>query len=281
MKLKKIILIAALLLTASIFSGAVNWVFQFVFICLSYFYASYFIFTANKNKLPWYYILILIVPFVLVYGSVAINNSNTHTYPIIFAPIIGFLLSKTLSLIKRYKWVALPVFGLIIGVTGAIAMKNWLRYDFDENGGVISERLNPVELYDINQSDYQFEKGKIYIVDVWSTSCGWCIEEFPTFEAKKKEYAHDNELVFLTLNLPTRKDLNDYEKRRKPVLNYAFESVFAKNADSWKKLKIDGVPNYLIIDKNLTVRYRGYFNSKWYHFVNNIDDLIKKIKNEG
>lgn len=152
-------------------------------------------------------------------------------------------------------------------------MSNWLTYTFD-NENPINKSFPKISLNDINDINFTFDKNKIIILDLWSSSCGVCIKEFPEFEKLSNRYKDNPNASFYTLNLPLKRDstinLKSYVK------DYKFNSLFTEDLDSWKKLENNTVPKLLILDKSLNIVYKGTLNDKWYLFYNNIDNLIKK-----
>ena len=58
---------------------------------------------------------------------------------------------------------------------------------------------------DGNEYSLSSFKGYLVYVDVWSTSCGPCIEEFPALQKLEKEY-HGKNMIFLSISIDRDKD---------------------------------------------------------------------------
>ena len=58
-----------------------------------------------------------------------------------------------------------------------------------------NDGVNPIDLLEVNWSQLQLmiaeHKGKIVVVDVWSTSCEPCLKEFPQLIALQDKYPND------------------------------------------------------------------------------------------
>lgn len=273
--LKKLIVLSILLSIASVLSGAIDWIFQFTFIVVIYFLASYIFFIKDYNSI---YFLILILPFTVVYGlSLIISHTqNSVVYPIVFSPLIGFLAAFFIIQFKIRKYILIPIWCSLLIISSFIFMENWFIFISNKNRAS-NNSFPKLNLKDADNKEFNLSKGHIYVIDIWSSTCGICIEEFPAFELKKTEYANQKDIIFLTLNLPIKySKSNLWEKH---VESFSFASLTTTDSAGWEKLNVQSVPDYLIVDKELKIRYQGSFNYKKIHFVNNFDNVLNKIKN--
>lgn len=273
--LRNIILISIFLFIISTLSGAIDWIFQFTFIVVIYFLASYIFFIKNYNSI---YFLILILPFTVIYGlSLLISHTqNFAVYPIVFSPLIGFLSAFFIIQFKMKKNILIPIWCSLLIISSFIFMENWFIFISNKNRAS-NNSFPKLNLIDANNKEFNISKGHIYVIDIWSSTCGICIEEFPAFELKKTEYANQKDIIFLTLNLPIKYSKSNLWK--KYVKNFSFASLTTIDSAGWEKLNVQSVPDYLIVDKELKIRYQGSFNYKKNHFVNNFDNILNKIKN--
>lgn len=274
---KKTLIVVFVTLVA-IFSGAVNWLFQFSAIGVIYFIGTIYLLKQKTNN-PILVLLLLILPFTFLYGYAIFNpyfknqEVSIHTLPIFLMPAVstflGYVLPKKTPIILTYVL-------LMLG-TGYLVYPNWLSYAFDDENP-INKPFPEMAINDVNGNTFHIKEGKVIVLDLWATNCGICIKEFPDFEKLIIKYKNNTNVDFYTLNLPVKsdssKDVKSYVNR------YKFESLFAEGEDSWKQLENQTVPKLLIIDKSMNIVYKGDMNNKWYHFYNNIDDLIEKYSNE-
>jgi thiol-disulfide isomerase/thioredoxin len=100
-------------------------------------------------------------------------------------------------------------------------------------------------------------KGKVYLMDFWATWCGPCKAAMPTMQKLHNKYKSRGFTVIGTniLERGGNKTIiaGQFQKAAK------FTYVFAKNTpDAEKlaqKLKIEGIPTFLLVDKTGTVRH--------------------------
>ncbi|MCF6294330.1 MAG: TlpA family protein disulfide reductase [Flavobacteriaceae bacterium] len=277
---KKAIVFTIIATLIAIFSGAVNWVFQFTCIGLVYFFASLCILRNDKPKNKVISLAILISPFLLIYGFVLIPKllefKRLHVLPILIFPVVNAFFGYLFYKVKAKPYSKVIYVGIII-IMGYIGMPNWLNFSFDEENP-IDKPFPKLKLNDIYDNTFQFEKDKVIVLDLWSTACGICIKKFPDFEALKLKYKDDKSIEFYALYLPLKRDsIIDVKSY---VKDYKFNSLFAIEISSWKTLDNRTVPKLLILNKDQRIVYKGRMNDKWYHFYNNINSLIEKYIND-
>jgi thiol-disulfide isomerase/thioredoxin len=99
-------------------------------------------------------------------------------------------------------------------------------------------------------------KGKVVVVDCWSTSCPTCMEKFPSFVALHKKYQGDVACVSLSLdNQGLEKIESVVEQKVKPFLKEkgaTFDNVVTKEEDTevFKKLDIPSIPAVLVYGRD-------------------------------
>lgn len=134
----------------------------------------------------------------------------------------------------------------------------------------------------INENNAAFniynKKNKILILELWSSNCSICFKKFPDFEKLSYDYRDDSLVEFYTLNLPLKRDsvLNIPNL----IKNYKFKKLYSKNKIIWDSLNVNSVPRTLVLDKDGRIRYNGLLNNNNFLFYNNINLIIRKLKNE-
>jgi thiol-disulfide isomerase/thioredoxin len=99
-------------------------------------------------------------------------------------------------------------------------------------------------------------RGKVLVMDCWSTSCRPCLEEFPKLVAMHNTYSRED-LVCVSLSFDNE-GLDPIEEVKPPVLAFlerekaTFDNVLSTlDSDAlYKKLEIPAVPAVLVYDRH-------------------------------
>jgi thiol-disulfide isomerase/thioredoxin len=122
------------------------------------------------------------------------------------------------------------------------------------------KRETKVELQVLDWNGLQqliaIHRGKVVVMDCWSTSCRPCLEEFPKLVAMHNNYSHDD-LSCVSLSFDNE-GLDPIEDVKPPVLAFlerqkaTFDNVLSTlDSDAlYKKLEIPAVPAVLVYDRN-------------------------------
>ena len=100
-------------------------------------------------------------------------------------------------------------------------------------------------------------KGKVYLVDFWATWCGPCKAAMPTMQKLHNKYKSKGFMVIGANILERGGDKAAIAGKFKSAakLNY----VFAKNTPEAEKLadklKIQGIPTFLLVDRKGVIRH--------------------------
>lgn len=256
--------------------GAISWNYQLIVTILCFYFIEIVILKTFmfRNKINFSFIIFL--PIILAYGVSLIYmqfyiDEVLHLLPIylsmIITPVLTFFL-YTSKFIKSFISV------LIICFVSFIFMENWLVFSFKKDIKPYAFPELNISMLDSNQS-FKIEEGSAYVIDLWTTSCRTCIEDFPKFENLKSNYK-DSNIKFYTLNLPMPNDKID------KVIKYTDKYDFGKLIGDDRKLAekgfgINKYPNYVVVNRNKEIIYVGWLNDKWYDFYNNIHYLLKKV----
>ncbi|MCU0440956.1 MAG: hypothetical protein MUE96_01025 [Bacteroidia bacterium] len=126
--------------------------------------------------------------------------------------------------------------------------------------GNLTANINPIgfsatALTNEQQLPFQFPTNDtLYIVEVWSTSCGSCIKQMPEFAKLQLKYQHSMPVSFATLHLPVK---GEQLSQALGILNRVgcqLPSYFATSTSSWQQLNIDAVPVVLMIRNQQIVK---------------------------
>jgi thiol-disulfide isomerase/thioredoxin len=92
-------------------------------------------------------------------------------------------------------------------------------------------------------------KGKVVVIDMWAMWCASCLQEKPFYEKLAEEYGNRNDLVFLGVSV-------DGAGKKEPWKRFVagkgyknMELLSEPTGDLMKYYKIEGIPRYLVFDK--------------------------------
>lgn len=198
-------------------------------------------------------------------------------YPLFFATTITIIIA--LLIYKRTFQYLLKAGILFFIITSAITLllPNYFNYLSYQEPEINNAPLASLVIYEESGKRFVPKKGKITVLDIWDSSCGVCIKQFPKFDGLAKEYDKDKEIVFYTLNLPRKNDVR--EEVSGYTANYSFGKLYADESVQ-KLLKIKLVPQYMILNDKGEIKYLGSLNTGTFEFYNNFYTIIENIKKQ-
>ncbi|MBI5323690.1 MAG: TlpA family protein disulfide reductase [Ignavibacteriae bacterium] len=149
------------------------------------------------------------------------------------------------------------------------------------------EQLNiPVTLGTVTSllgSEMKFDslKGKVIVIDLWSTWCGPCKESLPAMDNLYSLYRESTDIIFTSVNVWEKeegKDRLDNIKKFFGKSDYDLP-IFIDNTNVLPyKLGVTGLPTTIYIDKNGIIRFKdaGYVSAD---FLMNACDKIDFLRN--
>jgi thiol-disulfide isomerase/thioredoxin len=284
----KILFITVITLGIATLSVSLNWINQFAIAGMAYF-VSGLMYRPKFGISRFVYLLIVLIPFVALYGGLAIAGNHVHALPIAFVPIITIAAGVASNYyyyknqhLKKVIVIALAFCGLVLAAA-YIGMPNWLEYIFsvDEKRSVATPDfcLRGDEEATLCLDE---QRGIVLVLDFWSTGCGACFRKFPDMEALQQHYSNENVEV-IALNLLLRRDNPDSIVALANRLPYSFRHYFTtrESADSLRKhFGIQAVPHYVVINPADEVIHNGRMTTERFTRVNNaysiIDEALRK-----
>ena len=207
----------------------------------------------------WRVLLLVFLPWTFdIVTRILFPSSTLLSLPITVLPIFAIV---TAALFYHYRKVWLLVACCLLwlfGVTeGHSQWTEWVRFHKAQVPGVC---LGSYEVCDSTHSFKLSDLPKEYVVlDVWSSTCGVCINEMPEVQALHDKYK-DNErveistlMVFVRQGETVSKGYSIMEKRGCDMPVYGID----QKSQLLKDCKIERFPHVLILDKERNVIFNG------------------------
>lgn len=136
----------------------------------------------------------------------------------------GYLFAKAGSLRSRVLIVAVSILFCLVAV---FYLAGKLLH-FDRHGnftGSVYESLPPTLLL-VNEAgdtvNVNNHDDKLYILDLWTTTCGYCFKQFPDLETFFNRYKSDSGMVIVAVNIPYSSDTPGMAMSMIRQNNYSF-----------------------------------------------------------
>jgi thiol-disulfide isomerase/thioredoxin len=230
-------------------------------------------------KIPsWIRIIFIDLCVILYLPLTGDFNLTTVQYPVtgVLFTIFGFILGMRWQKIKIWTKIALIALPFIIFVfISLILLPKYLYYVstyFDEPEPEFE--IHTFNDQKIRSSDL---KGKVILLDFWSSNCLPCIALMPKMEKLYSQYKNNSNVAIYCLN----PGWESFDIAKSFLENKNLDLPFTYDKDS-KTSTLFGVysnPSTIIIDKNyhLRIKHIGYDSSKDIisDFTNYIEDFLR------
>lgn len=107
-------------------------------------------------------------------------------------------------------------------------------------------------LPDINDKNVSLKdfKGKVVVLDMWAMWCGPCLKEKPYFQEIEEEYKNNNEIVFISVSTDGMGQKERWKNFVKKKGWHGIELISEYTESLMKYYKVEGIPRFMIFDKN-------------------------------
>lgn len=240
--------------------------------CITYFLLSFWMTRKRQSKskdLSISLLMSLIGITMLIVSNNLASVSGLIIY-IIMMPISEIMGSWAQK--NKLQFAYFPVLLLFVCI---MVRPNAIHY-FRNTDAFQNKVLPNITFHSLTEEKINFDT-EVTVVDLWSTTCGVCFEEFPIYEKLKQEFEGDSRIKFYSANVPLKRDTREKTLHIIKELNYDYETVFAEKFEMIRdSLGINGFPHLLIV-KNDTIRYLGDMETDRKIVLTNTRNVIKNI----
>jgi thiol-disulfide isomerase/thioredoxin len=269
----------------AILAGAINWQIQFFVTGLVFFLSGVLyqpFFKTRQIKIAFYSIIVL-TPFFLIFTLYALINSKPHGYPTSIIQMVSYPIGLWVSgyVARRPGIFLITLFCLFLGLFSYYAIPNYTSYVMNKNS---MPKAIPQDIRLVDRAGNTFSiselKGKVIVLDFWNSTCSVCFKKFPEFDILYETYRTRKDIVFYAVNLKI-KELDIHEIwLQSDKIQYDFPLAFTDDENSVrliKELEIQGVPTFIIIDRDFNIKYSGELITENNVFMHNAFGEINKV----
>jgi thiol-disulfide isomerase/thioredoxin len=171
--------------------------------------------------------------------------------------------------------VCLGVVGLfVLGITGVIPLSIvslGKEIQIDPNSPIgIDQPAKDFSLENISSQRIRLSdlKGKVVVVNFWTTTCGPCVREMPMFQNFQDRYPTD--LIVIGIDLQeSAEDVNAFLKQ----FNISYEILLDISGDVGKMYQVYALPNTFFVDQQGIVRFHQVGTMSEDQFVDYLSQL--------
>ncbi len=251
-----------------------------------YFYFAYRLFSINRLK--WYYnYMVLSFTYLIVFFFLGdLHQLTIVNYLFIsFAVIAAYFFVKLKSvggaivgkkqkgILISFLFASLAYYFFLLNFTEYIRHKDCKLPDNKKFNEVFFDMSGNKVL----SSDF---KGKIVVLDLWSTSCNVCFRKFHEFE--KFYNSNRDKIVIYAVGLKLRSQDNTDLKKVIEKQDYDFPFLIAERGFDYyrNRYSINGVPSVLILDTDGNIVYNNVLNTNPLIRINNLQMMVDKLLKE-
>ena len=162
--------------------------------------------------------MIVFVPLLFLYGGAYIfailNNEDNYLGKPYFW---GILLVYFLILIKN-KFKVKNIYAILIAVSLSFSVTAFDYYFINSNKASSINQSKAKEVFFTNLNNEKIVlssfKGKLTLIEFWTTSCGGCLESLRSFQDLAKLCETNDEIEFVTVNINLGKYQDTIQKRK-------------------------------------------------------------------
>jgi thiol-disulfide isomerase/thioredoxin len=280
-------IVAFTMFGAAALSGVLGWVAQFAIVGCVYLFGGFLVARGGTWKQAIFHGSFVVAPWVAMALVVAFRARLSHVYPIVLvgplACALGVVGGRLYMSRPRAASFALAPALAFLAIGSFVGMPNWLNLtlyskyyllDTEYPAPSFSFRLPTGE-----QVTHESLRGKVVVLDFWTTSCASCFASFPKLEKLYDRYRSDPAVEVFAVNLPLERDAQGQAQAMIAAGDYRFPSLFASaEAEIAEGFRIRSVPTALVIDRQGVVRFHGGLDAGRHIVIGNVQRAVERAR---
>ena len=270
----------------AVLPGAVSWAFQFAAVGVVYAVSGWWL--ARRSGSIGVRAGVLLAPWVLVYGGVAVSNGLARAYPIVAIGVVGVAAGvwarRSTDAQGRFPLFPALGYGVVLALGAWVAMPNWIAanrpslrdespappgsvaFAFEDASGAERVRV-PTDL-----------RGRTVVLEFWTTSCTACFAGFPDLDAFAASYRDDPRVAVYAVNLRDSLDAPGRAREMMEPLGYGFETGYADLSfeEARAVYGFRGVPAVVLYAPDGSIPFAGSPEFEPQVFVHNVDRAVRR-----
>lgn len=248
----------------------VEWRFLIPIFLSGVFFSVYYMLRlkVNINK---YFVWFSFSGFILFITLIGIAKFDKSFLFILLTPIASYFGYLFFNATSYKRKIGIILLLLVCSIFSATYIHSTVFYYLNKREIIVND-IN-IDMFLANGEKIKLDKEKVYIFDLWSTSCGACIEKFPEFSKLCNIYKSNDGVEFYAVNVALARD--KAEDINSFVLNkgFCFDNLYISSLSEAEKIGVDKYPAIIIVKENKII-YNGNPSYDNYILFNNIYDLI-------
>jgi len=224
----------------------------------------------------------LLFPFALIF--IPLSDIKGVTIAAFLFMVVSIALAMVLSNVKKSLYFKILVITFVILAIGNyVFMMNWTEHVYSKYNQ-LPETIFSEEFIDENGRHFSSSdfKGKVVVLDLWTTSCSICFKKFPEFEKFYQQNKNQPDLLVYVVGIPYQGEKDSTLFSMINRFNYSFPKLLSKHEYPFyhEYYNILGVPAIIILDKNGELVYNGRFNNNPFILANNLQNKVDELLKE-
>ena len=264
-----------------------NYILTFLLLSVFSFFSALFL-KQLKFKLYIFNILsfVFFTLIVIVIKDITFFNKSSFLFDLLYllTIIIFFFLGSNINLKKKRK---ISMLFLLISVSILIIEPFFVPEFIYRNNNITFKDTDKIPDFTLNDLDgntltKEDFKGKVVFFDFWTTTCGYCIAQFPSIYKIADNFKDNQDVLFYLIDYNGKYDDTEYVRKFVKQRNIQVPVLIDPSSEFSKKLNCFSFPHSFILDKKLNIHYHhaGYQKNTENIYIKDVTNKINQLLNE-